>query len=45
MVIPEEREGKMVEDPNLTRDTTPANAAANTRKGGQADTTGQSKVC
>ena len=44
MVIPEEREGKMAEDPNLSRDTTPANASANTRKGGQTETTGQSKV-
>ncbi|XP_045159646.2 DNA repair endonuclease XPF-like isoform X1 [Mercenaria mercenaria] len=35
MVIPEEREGKMENDPNLTRDATPAGAKANTRKGGQ----------
>ena len=44
MVIPEEREGKLVDDPNLSRDTTPAGTAANTRKGGQNETTGQSKV-
>ena len=44
MVVPEEREGKMEEDPNLSRDTTPANATANTRKGGQKESQGQSKV-
>ena len=44
MVVPEEREGKMDEDPNLSRDATPANAAANTRKGGQTNTVGQNKV-
>ena len=44
MVVPEEREGKMEADPNLSRDTTPANATANTRKGGQTSSPGQSKV-
>nr|XP_022317869.1 LOW QUALITY PROTEIN: DNA repair endonuclease XPF-like [Crassostrea virginica] len=34
MVIPEERDGKLEDDPNLSRDTTPANATVNTRKGG-----------
>ena len=34
MVIPEERDGKDETDPELTRDTTPANATVNTRKGG-----------
>jgi hypothetical protein len=29
MVIPEEREGRMDDDPNLSRDTTPANATVN----------------
>jgi hypothetical protein len=31
MVIPEEREGRMDDDPNLSRDTTPANATVKTR--------------
>lgn len=34
MVIPEEREGKSEDDPNLSRGTLPANATVNTRKGG-----------
>ena len=34
MVIPEERDGRLQNDPNLARDTTPANATTNTRKGG-----------
>ncbi|XP_041359609.1 DNA repair endonuclease XPF-like isoform X2 [Gigantopelta aegis] len=33
MVIPEERDGKMEDDPNLARGTTPANATTNSRKG------------
>lgn len=44
MVIPEEREGKMEDDPNLARDTTPANATVNTRKGGLHLTQSQQKV-
>lgn len=45
MVIPEEREGKMENDPNLLRETTPAGATANTRKGGQlTQSTSQNKV-
>ena len=44
MVIPEEREGKMEEDPNLTRDVTPAGAVPNTRKGGQSSGISQKKV-
>lgn len=49
MVIPEEREGKMDDDPNLSRDITPANATVanntiNTRKGG-LQTKSQQKVC
>lgn len=34
MVVPEEREGKSEDDPNLSRGTLPANATVNTRKGG-----------
>ena len=34
MVIPEEREGKTDDAPDLARDSTPANATTNTRKGG-----------
>ena len=34
MVIPEEREGRMDNDPHLSRDTTPANSTVNTRRGG-----------
>ena len=34
MVVPEEREGKMENDPYLSRDPTPASAVTNTRKGG-----------
>lgn len=34
MVVPEEREGRMENDPYLARDPTPATAAVNTRKGG-----------
>lgn len=34
MVIPEEREGRMENDPELERNTAPANATVNTRKGG-----------
>lgn len=44
MVIPEERDGKMEDDPNLARDTTPANATVNTRKGGLHLTQSQQKV-
>ena len=33
MVIPEERDGKMEEDPNLARGATPANLTTNSRKG------------
>ena len=44
MVIPEEREGKMEEDPNLAREVTPAGAIPNTRKGGQTTTASQKKV-
>ena len=44
MVIPEEREGKMENDPNLSRDTTPANATVNTRKGGLQMNSQQQKV-
>ncbi|KAK3599865.1 hypothetical protein CHS0354_022437 [Potamilus streckersoni] len=45
MVIPEEREGKTEVDPYLSRDTTPANATVNTRKGGgAADAQKQQKV-
>jgi hypothetical protein len=46
MVIPEEREGKSVDDQNLARDTTPANATVNTRQGGGTVSTDplQSKV-
>ena len=34
MVIPEERDGRLEGDPELSRDTTPANATVNTRQGG-----------
>ena len=34
MVVPEEREGKLEDDPTLSRDATPANETVNTRKGG-----------
>ncbi len=34
MVIPEEREGKLPEDPSLARDLTPANQTVSSRKGG-----------
>ncbi|ELT90017.1 hypothetical protein CAPTEDRAFT_178005 [Capitella teleta] len=34
MVIPEEREGRIEDDPNLSRDTTHANATVDSRKGG-----------
>ncbi|XP_062593307.1 DNA repair endonuclease XPF-like [Saccostrea cucullata] len=44
MVIPEEREGKLEDDPNLSRDTTPANATVNTRKGGAPQVSTQEKV-
>ncbi|XP_056018962.1 DNA repair endonuclease XPF-like isoform X2 [Ostrea edulis] len=44
MVIPEEREGKLEDDPNLSRDTTPANATVNTRKGGAPQVPTQQKV-
>jgi hypothetical protein len=44
MVIPEEREGRMDDDPNLSRDTTPANATVNTRKGGLQKSPLQQKV-
>ena len=44
MVIPEEREGKTDDDPNLSRDTTAANATVNTRKGGKQETVVQHKV-
>ncbi|XP_052256550.1 DNA repair endonuclease XPF-like [Dreissena polymorpha] len=42
MVIPEEREGK--NDTDQARDTTPANAPVNTRKGGQSTDPAVSKV-
>lgn len=44
MVIPEEREGKMEDDPNLSRDTTPANSTVNSRKGGLHQTQSQQKI-
>lgn len=44
MVIPEEREGRLENDPNLSRDTTPANATVNTRKGGLPEKQEQHKV-
>ena len=34
MVVPEERDGKLEDDPSLSRDTTPANRTVNTRHGG-----------
>lgn len=34
MVIPEEREGRMENDPELERGATAANATVNTRQGG-----------
>ena len=42
MVVPEERDGKLEDDPNLSRDTTPANATVNTRKGGGPQATASS---
>lgn len=44
MVIPEEQDGKLEDDPNLSRDTTPANATVNTRKGGAVLSNIQQKV-
>ncbi|XP_033737580.1 DNA repair endonuclease XPF-like [Pecten maximus] len=44
MVIPEEQDGKLEDDPNLSRDTTPANATVNTRKGGSQPSSVQQKV-
>ncbi|KAL5021200.1 hypothetical protein ScPMuIL_000355 [Solemya velum] len=44
MVIPEERDGKLEDDPYLSRDITPANATVNSRKGGQSERTRQQKV-
>lgn len=44
MVIPEEQDGKLEDDPNLSRDTTPANATVNTRKGGVQPSSVQQKV-
>ena len=36
MVIPEEREGKTEDDPELSRNVTPANKTVNPRKGDQS---------
>ena len=44
MVTPEEREGRLENDPNLSRSVTPANATVNTRKGGQESGPEQQKV-
>lgn len=44
MVIPEERDGRLEEHPDLCRDTTPANATVNTRKGGMQEAPAQRKV-
>ncbi|KAK2179590.1 hypothetical protein NP493_480g01020 [Ridgeia piscesae] len=38
MVVPEERDGKLEEDPNLGRDATPANVTTSTRSGGKKQT-------
>ena len=38
MVVPEERDGKLEEDPNLGRDATPANVTTSTRCGGRKET-------
>ena len=38
MVVPEERDGKLEDDPNLNRDATPANVTASTRSGGKKPT-------
>lgn len=44
MVIPEEREGRMEDDPTLSRNAAPANATVNTRKGDAASNNVVQKV-
>jgi hypothetical protein len=44
MVIPEEREGRLEDDPNLSREVTPANATVDTRRGGHPEQLQQHKV-
>ncbi|XP_074643083.1 DNA repair endonuclease XPF-like isoform X2 [Tubulanus polymorphus] len=44
MVIPEDREGKVDDDPSLARGSKPANATVNTRKGGLTQPEVQHKI-
>ncbi|KAJ8306066.1 hypothetical protein KUTeg_016611 [Tegillarca granosa] len=44
MVVPEEREGKMENDPNLERNMTPATKTVNTRVGGGESSTQQKVI-